>query len=125
MMLTSQRGLDRQNMDIYDLMKRSRALITDYSSVYFDYLLLDRPIGFTLGDIKQYEEERGFVVKDPESLMPGEKLRSFEDLRDFIISAAKGEDRFQSERKRVNELANRDQSDGASRRILDAVGICL
>ncbi len=124
-MLTSQRGLDRQGMDIYDLMKRSRALITDYSSVYFDYLLLDRPIGFTLGDIKQYEEERGFVVKDPESLMPGEKLKSFEDLRKFIISAAKGEDSFRGERKRVNELVNKDQSDGASRRLLDAVGISL
>ena len=124
-MLTSQRALERKDMDICDLMKRSRALITDYSSVYFDYLLLDRPVGFTLGDISQYENERGFVVDDPESLMPGEKLRSFEDLRSFIISAAKGEDSFRAERKRINELVNCDQSDGASRRILNAVGMTL
>lgn len=124
-LLTSQRALDRKNMDICDLMKRSRALITDYSSVYFDYLLLDRPIGFTLGDIRQYESERGFVVEDPEQLMPGSKLKSFEQLRDFIIRAAKGEDGFRDERRRVNELVNSCQSAGAAKRILEAVGIRL
>ena len=124
-MLTTQRGLERKNMDIYDLMKRSRALITDYSSVYFDYLLLNRPIGFTLGDIEQYEDERGFVVDDPEALMPGDKLKSFEQLREFIIKAAKGRDGWKEERKRVNELANSSQSGSACKRILDAVGITM
>ena len=124
-MLTSQRGLDRQGMDIYDLMKRSRALITDYSSVYFDYMLLDRPIGFTLGDMEKYGSERGFVVEDPEKLMPGSRLESFDDLKKFITSVSAGEDTFRKERRSVNALVNSDQSNCSAKRILDIIGVNL
>ncbi len=124
-MHTSQRALEHQGMDIYDLMKRSTALITDYSSVYFDYLLLDRPIGFTLDDIDRYADERGFTVDDPEVLMAGRKLRSFDDLVSFVVSAAEGKDGFASERQSVNELVNSCQAGNASERILDIIGVSL
>ncbi|MBR6873164.1 MAG: CDP-glycerol glycerophosphotransferase family protein [Ruminococcus sp.] len=122
-MVTSQRGLERKDMDIYDLMKRSTALITDYSSVYFDYLLLDRPIGFTLGDMERYDQERGFVTEDPLSLMPGEKLCSFDQLMIFIRACACGEDSFKEERARVSELVNSHQTGGACKQILDIIGV--
>lgn len=36
--------MESKNIDLYSLMAESNAIITDYSSVYIDYLLLDRPI---------------------------------------------------------------------------------
>lgn len=38
--------LEKNNVDLYSLMGKSDALITDFSSVYIDYLLVDKPIGF-------------------------------------------------------------------------------
>ena len=51
----------------------SDALITDYSSVYFDYLLLDKPIGFTVDDMELYIKDRGFIFNNPEEYMPGKR----------------------------------------------------
>lgn len=47
--------------DIYAVLKYSTALITDYSSIYFDYLLLDRPIIYYIPDLYEYQTKcRGF-----------------------------------------------------------------
>lgn len=49
------------NLDIYPLLPFSDILITDYSSVMFDYLLVKKPIILLAPDIDSYEnEERGF-----------------------------------------------------------------
>ena len=57
--------------DINDLYLISDILITDYSSVYFDYALLNRPILFFMYDREHYENEnRGFYI-DVDSQLPG------------------------------------------------------
>jgi CDP-glycerol glycerophosphotransferase len=45
--------------DITSLLLLSDALITDYSSVMFDYALLDRPIVFFAPDLEEYVRTRG------------------------------------------------------------------
>ncbi|MCH5252418.1 MAG: CDP-glycerol glycerophosphotransferase family protein [Lachnospiraceae bacterium] len=64
-----------------ELMFVSSALITDYSSVIFEYAFMDRPMGFFCYDIEEYD--RGFYLDYPEDL-PGEVLRSAEDFLRFI-----------------------------------------
>ena len=100
-------------MQLYELVACADALVTDYSSIYFDYLLLDRPIGFTCDDIDAYGGSRGFVVEDPFALMPGMKLKTYADFRAFAEKAAAGDDGFAAERERVNALVNADR-DGQS-----------
>jgi teichoic acid ribitol-phosphate primase len=46
--------------DVNELMLASDVLITDYSSVIFEFALLDRPIVFFAPDHDAYERERGF-----------------------------------------------------------------
>ncbi|MBR4555777.1 MAG: CDP-glycerol glycerophosphotransferase family protein [Ruminococcus sp.] len=120
---TTQHILDKRGMDIYDLMKKSCALITDYSSSYFDYLLLDRPIGFTLDDFDKYRDDRGFVTDDPLALMPGDRLYTFADLENFIRRTAACRDDHRIHRSDVNKMVNSHQTGGASERILDIIGL--
>jgi len=65
------------------LMLASDVLVTDYSSIYVDYLLLQRPIIFYQKDVAFFQEIRGLVV-DPENPlhMPGPKIDRLSDILD-------------------------------------------
>ena len=65
-----------------DLMHISYMLITDYSSVIFEYALLNKPIAFFCYDLANYN--RGFYLKYPEDL-PGDVYETQEELMDYII----------------------------------------
>jgi CDP-glycerol glycerophosphotransferase (TagB/SpsB family) len=69
--------------DLYDFLKDVNILITDYSSIYFDYLLLDRPIIFTPFDFQEYSTKRGFYY-DYNEVTPGLKAISWDDLLNKI-----------------------------------------
>lgn len=43
-----------QDTDVYDVMPHSNALISDYSSIIFDYMLLDRPIIYYTPDLEEF-----------------------------------------------------------------------
>lgn len=94
------------SFDLYELIRQSDALITDYSSVFYDYLLLDRPIGFTEDDIEEYQNSRGFAVAELDMFRPGAKLRTFEDLKKFILDVVQGRDKYKEDRERINNLSN-------------------
>ena len=70
--------------DPRDLMILSSALITDYSSIFVDYLLLDKPIIFRVGDLEEYKEYRGLVIDyDSATQTPGRKIKSLVELLDI------------------------------------------
>src|SRR5699024_6633597 len=49
------------NVDFYNYIPAFDSLITDYSSIIFDYLLLDKPIAFAIEDYDEYLDKRGFT----------------------------------------------------------------
>ncbi|MDN4526069.1 bifunctional glycosyltransferase/CDP-glycerol:glycerophosphate glycerophosphotransferase [Fictibacillus fluitans] len=66
--------------DIADLYLISDILITDYSSVFFDYANLKRPILFYTYDLEKYRDTlRGFYINMEEEV-PGPLLRDSEDV---------------------------------------------
>ena len=68
------------NSDIYPVLKYSDALITDYSSIYFDYLHLNKPIIYHIPDLEEYETQcRGFY-RPYETLTSGEFTRTNEGI---------------------------------------------
>lgn len=94
---------------VYDLLKCADAMITDYSTIAFDYMLLDRPIGYTLDDFNEYK--LGFSVEHVEELMPGKPIFNIEDFLDYIFTVKKEEDIFWRERREVMNLTH-DYPDG-------------
>lgn len=60
-------------------------LMTDYSSIYVDYLALNRPIAFLPYDREQYDKERGLAIDFDNNLdTPGPKLKNVDDLIDYM-----------------------------------------
>jgi CDP-glycerol glycerophosphotransferase (TagB/SpsB family) len=57
-------------VSLYGLLGASSGLVTDYSSVWVDYLLLDRPIAFSVPDRASYD--RALFPADTLDWVPGE-----------------------------------------------------
>ena len=84
----------------------SDGLLSDYSSVAVDYLLLDRPLGYVLADYDMYKEKRGFVFENPYDYMPGYKISNYGDVLSFIEDVIEGNDRYAKERRELNKKIN-------------------
>ena len=71
---------------LYPLLGATDYLLTDYSSVSFDYDILGRPMGFVLRDVNDYRSTRGFYgdVDCIEDLLPGKVITTLEGLKDFV-----------------------------------------
>ncbi|MBF8807727.1 MAG: CDP-glycerol glycerophosphotransferase family protein [Enterococcus lacertideformus] len=81
---------EKQHFDLYKILSAVEGLITDYSSVYFDFLLTKKPIGLVQTDVEEYKNTRG-VIKEIEQKMIGTKIKSKEDFVRFIIEEKKNE----------------------------------
>lgn len=101
--------LEEWQVSVYDVMKFADAMITDYSTIAFDFMLLDRPIGYTIDDIAFYK--LGFSVPDVQELMPGKKIRDIKGLTDFFLNVAQDSDEYVQERRSVSKLVH-DYPDG-------------
>lgn len=115
--------LEKAGVRLYCILKEGDALITDYSSVFFDFLLLDRPIGFTVDDMKSYSENRGFVFEHPLDYMPGDVIKDLNSFYLFLENCMNGIDTHQKKREHVNRLANAYTDGENRRRILEYAGI--
>ena len=107
---------------LYKFLGTTSALITDYSSVFLDYYLLDRPVAFTINDYEEYKEKRGFVFDDIKSLMAGPTISNLEELLKFLLSVMNSEDEFYIERNKVNSIVNSIQRD-FTMTLLENIGI--
>lgn len=87
------------DFDIYPALKHVDILVTDYSSIFFDFLLLNRPILFYAFDRRAYEDSRGFYF-DYEEITPGPIVESPAGLHRWLEHFLSGSDGF--ERKRID-----------------------
>ena len=78
---------DYTNEPLNELLSVADVLITDYSSVMFDAVLMDIPIVFYCPDIKNYA--RDFYLRYPADL-PGEAVESFDELLSTVRAAGDG-----------------------------------
>jgi len=103
------RKLAEAGVQLYELVENCGALLTDYSSIYYDYLFLDRPIGFMIGDLEEYK--RGFIIDDPLSEMTGPKIRTVPELIAFMDDVPAGKDDYRQERAALKDRVFKYQDD--------------
>lgn len=117
----SNNEMSEKDLQTYHLLHFSDALITDYSSVFCDYMMLDRPIAFDISDIGSYSENRGFVFDNPIDYMPGYILKNNRELFDFLKDIAEGIDKSRDLRHSLYNIYNDFQDNQSSKRIVEKV----
>lgn len=107
--------------DINELYLVSDALITDYSSVFFDYSILHRPILFYAYDLENYRDNlRGFYL-DYEHELPGPIIASEDELWETISSLSqKSPELSASSAEFATKFAPKDDGHAAER-VVDRV----
>jgi hypothetical protein len=73
---------------LYQLLGAADAIISDISSVWTDFLKLDRPIGFYVPDLEELTLRRGLNVENVASLLPGPRIRTAQDAHNFLKTVA-------------------------------------
>ena len=88
--------LAEKDLCLHDIIGDADALLTDYSGIYFEYLLFNRPIGYVVNDIDSYH--RGFAFDNVFDYMPGAIIQNENALIDFFDNLKNGKDEFEKER---------------------------
>ena len=74
-----------QSIDTDELLSVTDVLVSDYSSIFFDFLLTDRPIIFYIPDLESYREYRGVYFGLHE--LPGPYSGDMGDIAEWINRA--------------------------------------
>jgi len=110
-------ALQRHDLDFYEILGSCDVLITDYSSVYFDFLLLDKPIVFWVKDYNEYSQQRGFLFDPVEEWMPGPIVENVKDLHSTLVNAEYEKEQYTTQRLEVRNRVHRYQDFNASERV--------
>ncbi|HYH93720.1 MAG TPA: CDP-glycerol glycerophosphotransferase family protein [Candidatus Saccharimonadales bacterium] len=102
--------------DINELLPLSDLLVTDYSSVIFEYSLLGKPMAFFAPDVADYEDERGFYF-DYRTGVPGPVFEDTEGLAEHLRAGV-----FDLERVAAFRATSFEVADGhATERVVDRI----
>ncbi len=111
-----------QYSDIYPLLTYTDLLITDYSSIYLDFLLTGRPIVFYPYDGEEYIGEERELLLDYKQVTPGPVCYSQEELEQQISAfLVQGRDAFASDREAIRKLFFKYQDGNSSQRLWKAI----
>ena len=99
--------LIEKNIELTELFKITDALITDYSGFYYDYLLLDKLIGFTTDDFEEYKKQKGFALENIQDYMAGEKISDINALYTFIEDVINNNDKYKDKRILMKKKFNK------------------
>jgi len=95
---------NKQN-EIMDILNIFDLLITDYSSIYIDYLLTNNPVLFLPYDKSNYFSDRGMNF-DYDKVTPGPKPNSYKKFKTEVDCLLNSDKYYLSERKKINNFFN-------------------
>jgi CDP-glycerol glycerophosphotransferase (TagB/SpsB family) len=107
--------------DIYPILKYTDLLVTDYSSIYFDFLLLDRPIVFYDYDYEEYSSNMGGFFYNYEENAPGLKVKTQSDMQEAILKSLNYEDSISEKRKEATNRFHTHKDENSSNRIIKSI----
>jgi len=113
------------DLDLYELLNACDILLTDYSSVFYDYLLLDRPMIFAPVDIASYIDGRGFLVESFDDWTPGPKVFDQKALQNEIRKCLSDGDYYGERRKMMRNLQHRYKDGESSKRMWEFINKVL
>lgn len=107
------------SIDTNELLSIVDILITDYSSIFFDYMVIDKPILFYIPDYKEYEEKRGIYFKLDE--LPGPCLFDLQSVANSINNIGECISCYADKRHEMKHWACPYDNGKVSEKIIDIV----
>ena len=109
----------RHGITSYEFLGKTDALITDYSSVIFDYLLTGKPIALAQEDYEEYEKKVGFAIDMNLLRSCTVQLESAEDFESFFRDLVEGNDPLREKRDELMHLTNQYTDGHSTERVVD------
>lgn len=94
------------------------AFITDYSGIYYDLLLTNKQIGFTIDDFEEYNKVRGFPFSDPLDKMAGMKMKNMDEFKVYLDNVITNHDEYRKMRQEMVKLFYEKVDGKASERVV-------
>jgi CDP-glycerol glycerophosphotransferase (TagB/SpsB family) len=118
---SSIRDIAKQSYDSQMLLKYTDILITDYSSCYIDYLLLDRPIVFYNYDYDNYIMNDREMYFEYDNVTPGKKVKKYLELEKELINLIQNKkDDYKESRQNIRDLFySKDNQNEVSEKIIE------
>ncbi|MGE5417627.1 MAG: CDP-glycerol glycerophosphotransferase family protein [Acidobacteriota bacterium] len=113
--------LEKNNYDLYEVLGAADILVTDYSSVYFDYLLLDRPMIFTPVDLDRYRGSRGLLLEPYEHWTPGPTALDQEAFENEISNCLQDKEYYSRERNILRDIIHRYNDGQSGQRVWELI----
>ncbi|MFW9942041.1 MAG: CDP-glycerol glycerophosphotransferase family protein [Candidatus Thorarchaeota archaeon] len=110
--------------DIMDLLVISDLLITDYSSVFFDFLITKRPIIFFAYDLEEYKMKRGLYF-DYETFVPGPIVKTGDELLLKLKTLSQWTKDFEVKRNIVVDTYTKYSDGNSNKKIIEILGLKL
>lgn len=105
----------------YEFVGNCDAMITDYSSIYFDYSLCNKPMALVLEDLFEYKEDTGLINNFDEYTEGAVKIRNYEEMISFLECVANEIDELKDTRNEVCGWANYSRVADNTTRVTDFV----
>ncbi|MBR7070551.1 MAG: CDP-glycerol glycerophosphotransferase family protein [Clostridia bacterium] len=111
----------KNKISSYHFVGSCDAMITDYSSIYYDYLLCNKPVAAVWEDIEDFRRELGFAVDIDEVMKGAFKIYTLDDFKKFVQEIATGKDSLKTEREAVKKIVLHADDDQSTRRVTDFI----
>jgi CDP-glycerol glycerophosphotransferase (TagB/SpsB family) len=102
--------------DVHDILPYVDILVSDYSGIWVDFLLLNRPVIFVPYDLDTYERNDGLLY-DYDYITPGPKVTRFSDMLRELEECCSNPSRDSEKRMRVKHMFHKYEDGMAYKRI--------
>lgn len=112
-------------VDIYPMLKEVDVLVTDYSSIWFDFVLLDRPVVFFAYDLEAYLRADRPMYVDYDEVIAGPRVGKWKELASELLKALNTtaeDDPWRSKRHWVLSRYHRHRDEHNCHRIAVEIG---
>lgn len=118
--LTTKRNIQYISNETYnevnDFLPYVDILVTDYTSIYHDFLLLDKPMLFVPYDYSEFNEKVGFIYDYKETL-PGPEIESLDQFTSEVNNIIEGQDSHKYQREELRSKVHYYQDDQSTKRV--------